>query len=171
MAISLCWCKGIMALKELNIRIMKKNVFFLMLALLTTTMSFAQEWETDFDTAKQKAVAEGKEIIMVFQGSDWCAPCIRLDKEVWSTEAFQSYAADHYVMLQLDFPRRKKNRLSEAQQTHNNQLAEQYNTNGYFPYVVLLSEKGLVLGSFGYENLGPQAYIDLLNSAQASANE
>ena len=62
-------------------------------------------------------------------------------------------------MLQADFPRRKKNALPKAQQEHNNKLAAQYNLNGYFPYVVILNEKGSVLGSLGYEKTTPELYF------------
>lgn len=132
--------------------------------LSTITSLNAQEWITDFETAKSIATENNKTIILVFQGSDWCAPCIKLDKEIWHTEEFQNYAKDHFVMLKADFPKRKKNALSEAQQAHNNQLAEQFNKNGYFPYVVVLDPKGTVLGATGYKKTTPSAYIKLLES-------
>ena len=59
----------------------------------------AQDWNTDFEKAKSIAKAENKPIILVFQGSDWCAPCIKLDKEIWSSETFKAYAKKHYVMV------------------------------------------------------------------------
>lgn len=71
--------------------------------VVTIGTTTAQEWQTDFTKAKEIAAKESKPIILVFQGSDWCAPCIKLDREVWSTETFKKYAAAHYVMLQTDF--------------------------------------------------------------------
>jgi len=47
---------------------------------------------TDFEQAKTVAAEENKKIILVFQGSDWCAPCTKLDKEIWSAEEFKNYA-------------------------------------------------------------------------------
>lgn len=126
----------------------------------------AQEWQTDFEGAKAMAGKENRNIILVFQGSDWCAPCIKLDKDVWSTEEFQAYAKDHYVMLQADFPRKKQNALPQEQQEHNRKLAEKYNKNGYFPFVVVLDENGAVLGETGYKKMTPKEYIDLLDSFQ-----
>lgn len=124
----------------------------------------SQNWLTDFETAKSKAQQEEKTIILVFQGSDWCAPCIKLDKEIWNTEEFKNYAKDHFVMLQADFPKRKKNALSETQQKHNNQLAEKFNKNGYFPYVVILNSEGTILGSTGYKKTTPASYLRHLES-------
>lgn len=142
-----------------------KTVLSITLVLLITLSSVeAQNWITDFENAKTVASKEQKTIILVFQGSDWCAPCIKLDKEIWHTEEFQKYAKDHFVMLKADFPKRKANALSEAQQAHNNKLAEQFNRNGYFPYVVVLDAEGNVLGSTGYKKTTPFEYIELLES-------
>ena len=142
---------------------MKKKFLFL-LFFASVCIASAQEWQTDFTTAKQIAAKQDKPIILVFQGSDWCAPCIKLDKEVWSTPEFKSYAKDHFVMLQADFPRKKANSLAPEQQEKNNQLAEKYNQNGYFPFVVILDENGKVLGETGYQKMQPKEYIKLLNS-------
>lgn len=142
---------------------MKKIILSMLLIGAVYTVD-AQEWKTDFEEAKAIAAKEDRNIILVFQGSDWCAPCIKLDKEVWSSEEFQAYAKDHYVMLQADFPRKKQNALPQEQQEHNRKLAEKYNRNGYFPFVVVLDESGAVLGETGYKKMTPKAYIDLLNS-------
>lgn len=143
---------------------MKKNIFTLLVLLLTISGVTAQEWHTDFAKAKKTAAAENKPIILVFQGSDWCAPCIKLDREVWSTEAFKKYASEHYVMLQADFPRKKKNALSEKQTTANAKLAEMYNKNGVFPFVVVLDANGKVLGETSYKKTTPENYIKELNA-------
>ncbi len=143
---------------------MKKIVTISFLLFLTISSINAQEWLTDIEEAKKAAEEKKQNIILVFQGSDWCAPCIKLDKEVWSTEEFKNYAKEHFVMLQADFPRRKKNKLDSPQQEKNNKLAEKYNKQGFFPHVVILSEKGNVLGRTGYKKISPTAYIKILNS-------
>jgi thioredoxin-related protein len=132
--------------------------------VMLTSVSFSQDWITDFQTAKSIAKKENKAIVLVFQGSDWCAPCMKLEREIWSTETFKKYAKDHFVMLQADFPRRKKNALPNEQQEKNNMLFEKYNKNGYFPFVVILDANGNVLGETGYEKTTPQQYINKLES-------
>ena len=142
-----------------------KTIFLIALCLTTSIATMnAQEWITNFETAKIEAQEQQKTILLVFQGSDWCAPCIKLDKEIWNTNEFKTYAQEHFVMLRADFPKRKKNALSEKQQAHNNNLAERFNKNGYFPYVVVLDSKGTVLGSLGYEKSTPTEYIEMLES-------
>lgn len=139
-----------------------RNLLFAL--FLGTGMLFAQDWQTDLTVAKEISRAGNKRIILVFQGSDWCAPCIKLDKRIWSSEEFQKYASDHFVMLLADFPRKKQNRLSVEQKNKNEQLAETYNRNGYFPLVVVLDKEGKVLGQTGYKNISVQEYINLLES-------
>jgi len=134
------------------------------LVLLISFSSLAQDLQTDFELAKKQATDKNQHIILVFQGSDWCAPCIKLDKEIWSTDVFKAYAKDHFVLLKADFPRRKANALSVEQQEKNNQLAEKYNLNGYFPLVVVLDKEGKVLGETGYVKTSPTEYISILES-------
>jgi len=135
-----------------------------MLTVLTICTMTAQEWQTDFAKAKEIASTENKPIVLVFQGSDWCAPCIKLDREVWSTKVFKKYAAGHYVMLRADFPRKKKNALTEEQTVANAALAEKYNKQGYFPFVVVLDADGKVLGESSYKKTTPENYIKELNT-------
>lgn len=143
---------------------MKKKIYLSLFLMLTAFVSQAQHWQTDLQKAEEIAQKENKEIILVFQGSDWCAPCIKLEREIWTTDEFKDYADDHYVLLKADFPRKQKNQLSPEQQKKNNKLAETYNDRGFFPLVVVLDKKGQVLGKTGYKKVSPKEYIDLLNS-------
>jgi thioredoxin-related protein len=139
-----------------------KNLFITLMLLVSTTI-FAQDWQTNFEKAKEIATENNQKIILVFQGSDWCAPCIKLDNKIWSSNEFKAYAKDNYVMLKADFPRRKKNKLPKKQQNHNEALAEKYNQNGLFPLVVILDNTGKILGKTGYKKISPKEYIALIN--------
>lgn len=143
---------------------MSKQLILVTFLFLFSFYGMSQDWHTSFETAKTEAKKKQLPIILVFQGSDWCAPCIKLDHEVWSTSVFQTYATNHYVMLQADFPRKKKNYLSEDQTTANKSLAEKYNQKGIFPLVVLLNAHGEEMGQTSYKRLAPKAYIKELNS-------
>ena len=147
-----------------NIATHSKTLILSILFMASLTTANAQEWQTDIVHAKELAQERGHNIILVFQGSDWCAPCIKLEQEIWSTEEFKSYAKEHFVMLKADFPKRKKNALPEDQQEANNKLAEMYNKQGFFPFVVVLDEEGKVLGETGYKKVEPIEYINILNS-------
>lgn len=136
----------------------------LILTLVFGSYGLNYEWLTDLNEAKKAAAEEDRTIILVFQGSDWCGPCIKLSREVWDTEEFEKYAEDNFVMLQADFPKRKKNALTDEQQEKNNKLAEKYNPNGHFPFVVVLDKEGNMLGETGYNKMKPVEFIELLES-------
>lgn len=145
---------------------MKSLLFlsFSLLLFLPTNPISGQEWHTDFDKAKTLAAQESKQILLVFQGSDWCAPCIKLEKKIWSSLDFKHYAKDHLILLQADFPRRKRNALSDSQAAHNAQLAEKYNAQGVFPLVVILDKSGNTIGETGYKKLNASEYISHLEA-------
>ena len=128
------------------------------------SIAFAQQWKLDLEEAKKAAQENNSIIILVFSGSDWCAPCIKLESEIWDSDEFQAYAKDHYVMVRADFPKKKANKLSPEQEAKNAELAEKYNTNGYFPSVIVMDKNASVLGNTGYKKLTPAEYIDHLNS-------
>jgi len=140
-----------------------KKLELIILLLFVGQLAIAQNWITDVDEAKKKSTESNKPIVLVFSGSDWCAPCMKLEKKVFDTEEFKQYASENYVLLKADFPQRKKNKLPKEQQEHNNQLAEKYNKNGFFPLVVVLSNEGKSLGSLGYKNIEAKAYIKSIN--------
>lgn len=123
-----------------------------------------QNWLSNFDEAKTIAKNKNLKIILVFSGSDWCAPCIKLDREIWKSKEFKEFSKSNFVLLRADFPRRKNNTLSLEQQEHNNKLAEKYNRNGRFPLVAVLDKDGNVLGETGYRKMSPNDYIKLLLS-------
>jgi len=141
-----------------------KRVLSIVFVIFFVIAGQAQEWQTDFETAKTIASKESRKIIMVFQGSDWCAPCIKLDTEIWSSEEFKAYAKNHFVMLKVDFPRKKANALDPAQQGENARLAETFNKKGFFPFVVVLDAQGNKLGETGYKKMAPGDYIQHLLS-------
>ncbi len=145
---------------------MKQMTMLLLSVLMMAATAKSQNWLTDVDQAKKQASETNRPILLVFSGVDWCAPCMKLDKTIWQSEEFKSFANDHYVLLKADFPKQKKNKLSDAQQAHNDRLAEKYNPNGYFPLVVLLDKNGTAKGSTGYKNLTPTEYIEHLKSLE-----
>lgn len=145
-----------------------RTISFLVLFLLGTSVIFAQDWTTDFEEAKTLASKKNQNIVLVFQGSDWCGPCIKLDREIWSTNTFKEFSKSHFVMLKADFPRRKANQLDSEQIRKNTLLAEKYNPAGYFPFVVVLNSDGKVLGETGYKNLSPTEYIAQLEAFEKS---
>ncbi len=145
-----------------------KRISFVILFLLSSTAIFAQDWTTNFEEAKILASKKNQNIVLVFQGSDWCGPCIKLDREIWSTDIFKEFSKSHFVMLKADFPRKKANQLDSEQIQRNTLLAEKYNPSGYFPFVVVLNSDGKVLGETGYKKVTPTEYIAQLKAFEKS---
>ena len=103
---------------------------FLLITLLSMS-SFAQEstakWLTNYEEALAVSKKESKPILMNFSGSDWCANCMRLEKVVFSSNAFKTFSDKNFVLLKVDFPAKQKNKLSPEMTKQNDGLAEKFN--------------------------------------------
>ncbi|WP_035672335.1 thioredoxin family protein [Flavobacterium sp. 83] len=140
-----------------------KKIMVLML-LFAVTIGYSQEWKTDFTVAKSEASSQNKNILLVFSGSDWCGPCIKLDRDIWQSAEFKEFAKNNLVLERANFPKKKQNQLAPELKKINEELAEKYNKDGMFPLVVVLDKNGKVLGKTAYKNVSPQEYIDILKS-------
>jgi thioredoxin-related protein len=138
----------------------------LLFALAISNFAASQEWQTNFEEAKKIATEQDKNVVIVFSGSDWCAPCIKLDKNIWQSEAFKKEAAAEWVLVKANFPRKKANELPKEQTEHNRKLAEKYNVEGSFPLVVVLDKNGKVLGKMGFKNVSPEEYIKMIHALE-----
>ncbi|WP_026725828.1 thioredoxin family protein [Flavobacterium sasangense] len=141
---------------------MKK--LFLGIIFFVTSLGFSQDWNYNFEEAKKLAAEQNKNIIIVFSGSDWCAPCIKLDRNIWQSDAFKKEAAQDWIIVRADFPRKKANELPKDQTDHNRKLAEKFNLEGSFPLVVILDKNGKVLGKMGFKNVSPEEYIKMIHA-------
>ena len=110
---------------------MKKLALSLAAAFAITLPTCAADltWLTDFSKAKAQAKAEGKLVLIDFTGSDFCPPCIRLAKEVFPTKEFSDYAKQHVVLVEVDFPIKKKQ--SPELKAANEALAKEFKVDGY----------------------------------------
>jgi len=140
------------------------KIKMLILLFFIATIGYSQEWKTNFEEAKKEAMEQNKKILLVFSGSDWCAPCIKLDKNVFQSDFFKKEAKKKWVLLKADFPKKKGNQLSPELTESNKQLAEKYNKQGNFPLVILLDSNGKVIGMRGYENIDAEMYVEIINS-------
>lgn len=116
-------------------------------------------WLTDFAKAKAQAKAEKKDLLVDFTGSDWCGWCMKLDEEVFSQDAFTASAPKSFVLVKLDYPRKKE--LPAAEKEQNQKLADEYPIDGY-PTIMLMDAEGRVYGLTGYQEGGPDAYLKSL---------
>ena len=118
-------------------------------------------WLTDFETAQARTRSEGKLLLIDFTGSDWCPPCMMLERQVFSQPEFAEYANQHLVLLEVDFPRSKEQ--SAEQKAANQKLAERFGIDG-FPTVIILDSNGKKIGELGYMPGGAKAFIAALEA-------
>lgn len=137
-----------------------------MMCILMAISVYAQDGTTNYFTnseeAKAYAEANDAEILMVFGGSDWCRPCIKFKKEILDDLEFQSYTDRKVAILYLDFPSKKKNRLSKEATQHNEALAAKYNTSGSFPKVILMDKAMNKIKEILYEGQSATDFITQL---------
>jgi thioredoxin-related protein len=93
----------------------------------------------DLNAALAQAKAQNKLVLMEFTGSDWCPPCMKLQKEIFSRSAFQAYAQSNLVFLTIDFP--NEFQLPPAAGATNAFLAEKFDVQGY-PTLIALNGDG-----------------------------
>lgn len=143
---------------------MKKLILTLLL-LATVTARAELTWLTDLDEAKKVATKENKKLLVDFTGSDWCGYCMKLHKEVFATEEFEKFAKD-FVLVELDFPKRKEQ--PAAEKAKNQAAQKKYGVNG-FPTVIIMNTSGKVLNrAEGYSpDSGPSAYLPQLGAPAA----
>ena len=143
---------------------MKKLILTLML-LAAVAARAELTWLTDLDEAKKVATKENKKLLVDFTGSDWCGYCIKLHKEVFDTPEFEKFAKD-YVLVELDFPKRKEQ--PAAEKAKNQAAQKKYGVNG-FPTVIIINSSGKALNrAEGYApDSGPDAYLPKLGAPAA----
>lgn len=125
------------------------------LVLAFAISALADEWMTDYNAALALSKKTGKPILADFTGSDWCGWCIKLHKEVFDKPEFKTWAKKNVILLELDYPARKKQ--ADALKKQNQGLAKKYEIQGY-PTILFLNHKGEKLGEYGYDQGGPAVW-------------
>jgi thioredoxin-related protein len=143
------------------------KAFLSLLAVLTLTLAAARAagdgWTTDYTKALEQAKQEKKVVLLDFTGSDFCPPCMALKKNVFDSADFKKFAGEKLVLVELDFPARKKQ--SEELKTANAALAEKFKVESY-PTVLLVDPSGKVLHrEEGYADESARDYIAILKKA------
>jgi thiamine biosynthesis lipoprotein len=112
------------------------------------------------DKAFDLARHTGKKVMLVFSGSDWCIPCIQFNKTILSDSSFLHFAGDNLILLEADFPQRKK--IAAPLRLKYDSLAAAFNPDGAFPRVVLLSPEKKLMTDVPITQQSPDAFITTL---------
>lgn len=101
--------------------------------------------------------------LLVFEGSDWCANCIRFHKNIASDSVFFEFLTEKKIDLEfVDFPQRKS--LDKSVKAYNASLAEKYNFKGVFPTIILIDRRTDEYSYLEYANQNPEEFIALIAS-------
>lgn len=147
---------------------MKKTI---LLGLLVLCSFLSLQAQTTLTKAKEEAKAAQKYILLNFSGSDWCIPCIQMEKEIFEKDAFHQFAQAKLVFLNADFPRGKKVQPTKEQVKENEALAEQYNAAGTFPLTILLDANGKVVKEWqGKPDLSAEQFVQQVQAAMHAGN-
>jgi protein disulfide-isomerase len=148
---------------------MKKIVLLFLLTCAFQVSAQELTWHSDINKAIEISNKEKKPILLFFTGSDWCGWCIKLQKEVFFTDAFKKWAKQHVTLVELDFPRKKQ--LEPALQQQNAQLKQMFQVRGYPTAFIVTPENvdGKVnlkqLARTGYVAGGPEKWIESVQAA------
>ena len=124
-----------------------------------TTIARGSDWQTDYEQALTTAKVSRKCVLLDFTGSDWCGPCIEMERVVFSKAAFLNFAKANLVLVEVDYPRR--NVLPEKVKKQNELLRRQYGIDrSGFPTVILLDPDGKILGQL--EGYGGERPADII---------
>lgn len=114
-------------------------------------------WSTDLPGALERARAENKAVLLLFDGSDWCPTSAQVAHDILYQNEFMAYSRDRLVLVLADFPRQlpQSDKLKEANANH----AARFNIR-YYPTFILLNSNGENLGGvIGYTRGGPGAFV------------
>ena len=137
---------------------MKQFLVLIMITLAQTNNAQTVDlnWHTDLSKAVSISINEKKPIMLFFTGSDWCGWCMRLKKEVFNHEKFKIWSDEKIILVELDFPRRKK--LASNILNQNRELARIFGVSGY-PTCWLVKPQILENSKVNFLKLGKLGYV------------
>ena len=119
-------------------------------------------WSENYLQARKVAAVKKIPMLILFSGSDWCPPCMQLDKKILDTKEFAAYAKKgKFVLFKADFPRSVKKPAAIAQQ--NQQLMQIYRVQGV-PTIILAGADGKEFARTGYLPVDVKKYIEHLET-------
>ena len=112
-----------------------KTMLAALAVLLSAGLMAAEGWGTNFKKAKEEGRAKKLPVLMVFSGSDWCQPCISLDRDILKKKSFIEEASKKYILFNADYP--INTRLGQELQAQNKSLAAKYSIYSFPTFVVI----------------------------------
>lgn len=145
-------------MKHINVKLSLGLIFGL---VVSPAGAAKLTWLTDLPKAQAKAKAENKSVLLFFHGSDWCPPCVEMQRQVLDSPEFINYASQTLVLVDVDFP--EKIKQDEELKKSNLALKIKFNVGDALPTLVLLDDAGeTVYQEAGYAGGGPAEVLPSL---------
>ncbi|MFL2905688.1 MAG: thioredoxin fold domain-containing protein, partial [Limisphaerales bacterium] len=115
-----------------------------------------------------RAKQSGKNVFLLFTGSDWCPSSISLNKQVLTSSTWAELVNPEMITHVCDFPIKKP--IYQSVQEENNRLLSSFNVSAY-PTQIILSPEGKILARKEGYSPGPiSPYISWVLSHTANDN-
>ena len=107
-------------------------------------------WEQDFEAAKKLATAQNKDLLILFDGSDWCGYSIRMTETIFAKPDFVAKASQDFVLVFIDFPRSAGAKKKVQDPARNRKVSDHFSIQG-FPTIILTDGAGRPFAGDGYQ--------------------
>lgn len=125
---------------------------------LNQAAASSDAWTENYESAKQTASESQKQVLLNFTGSDWCPPCMAMERNVLNEKAFLEGVEESIVLVTLDFPRRKAQ--EESIKERNQGLAQSYGVRGFPTFILLDAEGNEIRRTVGARHNNPEAFLN-----------
>lgn len=125
-------------------------------------------WHRDYASGMAQAKAEGKELLLVFTGTDWIGICGKFYDEILGDPAFIEEVSAKFALVKLEYP--KDNLLPRGEMAEKTLLREAYRVRG-FPTVVLTDAAGRPFGINGYQPVTAKEYAGQILGIEAAREQ
>lgn len=123
-----------------------------------TQPTFFDGWEQDFAKARTQAAQEKKDVLILFDGSDWCPYSMQLADDVMSHASFLDGVRQAFVPVIVDFPQNPPALAKVRDRARNETLAQQFWVNSY-PTIILTDPEGLPYAFEGTRRTTPADFL------------
>ena len=141
---------------------MKLHLIAIWISLVTLSIAAGDlnaQWHTDVQKGAQAAIKDGKDLLLLFTGEQWCPPCKKLKDEILTADGFVDEISADFVLIKLDFP---ADRDPAQMQQPKYKWAQRFGVTGY-PTVVLTDATMKPFAIAGYESGGVENYLGMLS--------
>jgi thiol-disulfide isomerase/thioredoxin len=125
------------------------------------TAATASDWLTSYEEAMSAAREQGRPVLTIFTGSDWCPHCRILEEKVLHTDTFRAWADDRLVLLMIDLPQQG---ISAEERRARSRVCVKYGIRA-FPSALLVAPDGEKIAvQSGYLGQSPENWVATMDS-------